>query len=236
MKNIYEQFINYLKEEEKKLNLKNNNLEKHHILPLHAGGKKDGQIVLCTSKNHTLAHYYRYLVYKERGDKVAYIMRWNQKRGSTERSLLAVEKNKNNKNLFWNSEWQSNQGKKGGKISGQKNALLYRQGYIMKETIKRFTYWEFTYNNQDDKIKFLNNKKLIKANNIYIHEYNNKFVILKIEPQITYTKLTSILNNTNLCPIKDVSSFAKIARGQRKKYYNWQLVAIEINWDLIKLE
>jgi hypothetical protein len=236
MKNIYEQFINYLKEEEKKLNLKNNNLEKHHILPLHAGGKKDGQIVLCTSKNHTLAHYYRYLVYKERGDKVAYIMRWNQKRGSTERSLLAVEKNKNNKNLFWNSEWQSNQGKKGGKISGQKNALLYRQGYIMKETIKRFTYWEFTYNNQDDKIKFLNNHKLIKAKNIYIHEYNNKFVILKIEPQITYTKLTSILNNTNLCPIKDVSSFAKIARGQRKKYYNWQLVAIEINWDLIKLE
>jgi hypothetical protein len=236
MKNIYEQFINYLKEEEKKLSLKNNHLEKHHILPLHTGGKKDGQIVLCTSKNHTLAHYYRYLVYKERGYKVAYIMRWNQKIGNKERALLAVEKNKKLKNLFWNSQWQSNQGKKGGQISGQKNSLLYRQGYIMKETIKRFTYWEFIYNNQDDKIKFLNNKKLIKANNISIHESNNKFVILKIEPQITYTKLTSILNNTNLCPIKDVSSFAKIARGQQKKYYNWQLVAIEINWDLIELE
>lgn len=103
----------------------------------------------------------------------------------------------------------------------------------MKETIKRFTYWKFTYNNQDDKNKFLNNKKLIK--NGMIHEYNNnEFVILKMSPQITFTKLTSMLNKTNLCSIKDVSSFAKMARGQRKKYYNWQLVAIEINWDLIK--
>lgn len=89
-------------------------------------------------------------------------MRWNQKIGSTERSLLAVEKNKNNKILFWDSQWQSKQGQKGGKISGQKNALLYGQGYIMKQTIKRLTYWEFTYNNQDDKMKFLNNKNQLK--------------------------------------------------------------------------
>lgn len=106
----------------------------------------------------------------------------------------------------------------------------------MRETIKNFTYWQFTYNklnNQDDKDKFLNNQKLIKDNDIFIHEYNNKFIILKIKPQITFTHLTNILNKTNLCLIKDVSSFSKIARGQRKKYYNWQLVAVEINWDLI---
>ena len=116
--------------------------------------------------------------------------------------------------------------KKRRKKSGQKNALLYRQGYIMKETIKRVTYWEFTYNNQDDRNKFLNNKKYITNNSIIINEHNNFFVILKIEPQITFTKLTNCLNKTNLCLIKDVSSFAKIARRQRKKYHNWQLVAI----------
>lgn len=147
--------------------------------------------------------------------------------------MLGVKKNKTLKNTFWDPEWQSIQGEKGGKVSGQKNALLYRQGNIMKETIKRFTYWEFTYNNQDDKNKFLNNKQLIKKSSICIHEYNNEFVVLIVEPQITFTKLTSILNKTNLCLIKDVSSFAKIAKGQRKKYYNWQLIAIEINWDLI---
>ena len=39
-------------------------------------------------------------------------MRWNQKLGSTERSLLAVEKNKKLGNTFCSSEWQSKQGKK----------------------------------------------------------------------------------------------------------------------------
>ena len=55
--NIYSQFIDYLKIEEQKLNLNDSNLEKHHINPLHDGGLKNGEIVICTSKNHTLAHY-----------------------------------------------------------------------------------------------------------------------------------------------------------------------------------
>ena len=69
-----------------------------------------------------------------------------------------------------------------------------------------------------------------------INEFNNEFGILKIEPQITLTKFTSILNKTKLYSIKHVSSFAKIARGQRKKYLNCQLIPIEINVDLIELE
>jgi hypothetical protein len=60
---IYEQFITYLKKAETFLNRKDKNLEKHHIIPLHDGGKKDGETILCTSKQHTLAHYYRYLTY-----------------------------------------------------------------------------------------------------------------------------------------------------------------------------
>lgn len=62
-----------------------------------------------------------------------------------ERCLLAVQKNQKLKNLFWDSNWQSRQGKKGGSISGRKNGLRYRQKNIMAETIKRFTYWEFNY-------------------------------------------------------------------------------------------
>jgi hypothetical protein len=131
MKNIYEQFIEHLKKTEKKLNVKDKNLhlEKHPILPVHDGGKQKGSIVLCTSKNHTLAHDYRYLVYKQTGDLVAFTMRKNQKIGVYESVLLSIEKKKQRKNTFWSSDWQSEQGKKGGKRSGQKNALLY---YIAK--------------------------------------------------------------------------------------------------------
>jgi hypothetical protein len=67
---IYEQFIVYLKAQEKKLN-HNKSYEKHHSLPLHDEGLKNGPTVLCSSKDHTLAHYYRYLAYGQRGDFVA---------------------------------------------------------------------------------------------------------------------------------------------------------------------
>lgn len=76
--NIYEQLIVYLLQLEKQSDFfhKKPILEKHHILPLHDGGKKEGSIVFCTPQNHTLAHYYRYLAYGQLGDKVAYQMRW----------------------------------------------------------------------------------------------------------------------------------------------------------------
>ena len=69
-------------------------------------------------------------------------MRSNQKKGSLERSLLAVEKNQLLGNLFWNNTWQAIQSKKGGTKSGRKNALSTRQGKIMRETLKRITYWQ----------------------------------------------------------------------------------------------
>jgi len=56
MTTIYQSFITYLY-----------HLEKHPILFLHDGGNKN---VLCSPKNHTLAHYYRYLAYGQLGDKV----------------------------------------------------------------------------------------------------------------------------------------------------------------------
>jgi hypothetical protein len=60
--------LNIKKKKEKNLNLNNKNLEKHHIKPLHDGGLPDGEFVICSAKKHTLAHYYRYLTFKQVGD------------------------------------------------------------------------------------------------------------------------------------------------------------------------
>ena len=70
--NIYTQYIDYLKKKTKNKNL---DLEKHHIIPLHDKGEKSGEIVLCTSQQHTLAHYYRFLAYGQKGDLIAFTMR-----------------------------------------------------------------------------------------------------------------------------------------------------------------
>ena len=103
---IYEQFITYLLQLEKRTDFyeKNSTLEKHHILPLQDDGKKNASVVLCSLKNHTLTDYYRYLSYEQLGDKVAYQIRWNQQLGTKQQSLLAVKTNKQKGNIFWNSE------------------------------------------------------------------------------------------------------------------------------------
>lgn len=122
---IYDQFIEYLKNEERKgfQSQESLDLEKHHILPLHAGGEKNGPVVLCSSRNHKLAHYYRYLTYRQLGDKVCFQMRRGCKMSSSEKALLAIQKMKREKIGFFNSKWQSVQGKKTKKNQKRKNNL-----------------------------------------------------------------------------------------------------------------
>jgi len=45
--------------------------EKHHVIPIHAGGKK-GEIVILPRRYHVLAHYIRWRWKKEIGDRYAY--------------------------------------------------------------------------------------------------------------------------------------------------------------------
>ena len=225
---IYEQFIEHLKNEEKQRDLNDKNLEKHHILPLHDGGLKNGPTVLCSSQEHTLAHYYRYLAYRQRGDLVAFTMRWNQKKGVNERVQLAVEKNKQLQNTFWNSNWQSMQGQKGGKKSGRKNALLHRQGFILSETLKRCTYWQFS-----NVFSFHCNKKNMHYQIIY---QNKTTVRIKVKPQSTFLKLVQILNQTQYCHKEiNANNFSKLLRGERRGYYNCQLIGIALDKENVRL-
>jgi hypothetical protein len=56
---------------------------------------------------------------------------WNQQMGY-ERSLLAVEKNKQLK-IYFNSSWQSEQGKKSVKIKKKNNYFMIQNGKVMQK-------------------------------------------------------------------------------------------------------
>lgn len=120
MKDIYVKYIKYLQSKEKYQDL--HICEQHHIFPKHTS-YNNSSVVFCTPKEHTLAHYYRFLAFQEKGDLIAYTMRWNQKIGVKERSQLAVQANRANNKGFWNSNFQSKQGKKGGKKGGSRNTV-----------------------------------------------------------------------------------------------------------------
>ena len=73
---ISSQYISYL--QAKKHNPQQK-LEKHRIVPRHAQGiYEPNNVVLCSFKEHTLAHFYRYLSLKQKGDLIVYRFVCNQ--------------------------------------------------------------------------------------------------------------------------------------------------------------
>lgn len=219
--NIYEQFIFYLQTKENTL-LPTISYEKHHILPLHDGGQKNGPVVVCTPKNHTLAHYYHYLAYGQKGDFVAFTMRWNQKIGVNERVQLAVEKNKQLNNTFWNSEWQSIQGKKGGLKGGLKNSI--KQKKARQTTGKKYGP-KTGKTNASENLKYMLSKEITW---IYSTKKDQKLQKLTIKPQPSLANVIAILNQYGAQKIKNPTSFYKLVHGKRKKLYGWSIFFVKL--------
>lgn len=155
--NIYDEFIQHLRLKQYE---PGDILEKHHILPRFKQGTNDANNILKISpEDHTLAHYYRFLVFQEKGDKLAYLMRKNQKNeASFIRSQLAVFSNKEKKQLFWDSKWQSCQGIKGGKIAGRKNTLLQQKA---RSVVGKQYGSKVGISNQSEELKFVLKRSMV---------------------------------------------------------------------------
>ncbi len=125
---IYLSFVAYLKTK-KSLDSTPVALEKHRILPQHAGGtyKMYGNIVLCSFVDHRLAHYYRFLAYRQKGDLIAFqFMKGMTKEARIEMASFAgkvggkksSDQNKEKSLFFFDSLWQK---KHGYKNAGKRN-------------------------------------------------------------------------------------------------------------------
>lgn len=78
--------------------------ESHHIVPKHmGGGNGKDNLVLLTFREHVIAHYLLWRIYKKRGDKVMWMFRSNQtEEAQTLRVQLAVESNRTTGRGFQN--------------------------------------------------------------------------------------------------------------------------------------
>lgn len=117
---FYDEFISLLRDKKYPIVTP---LEKHHVIPLHAGGDNSLEnIIRISPEDHVAAHFYRYQAYGKLGDKVAYEMRIaDTNERAKARAQAAVAANKEKKQLFWDSDWQTIQGKKGGAVAGKMN-------------------------------------------------------------------------------------------------------------------
>nr|YP_636209.1 putative site-specific DNA endonuclease [Tupiella akineta]AAV80633.1 putative site-specific DNA endonuclease [Tupiella akineta] len=222
---IYSQFSEYLQDLEKQRCFGfEEEVEKHHIIPKHTG-YLNNVVVRCSPRNHTLAHFYRFLVYKEKGDWVAYSMRKNQKIGLQEKALLAVEKNKRLGINFWNSEWQKTQGQKGGLLGGSKNTIKQKKA---RQQVGLKYGLQIGMQNQSPCLK-----KILSKQTIWLYEKNNLSCFITIPPQQSFSNLINLLQSKmdSLYQEKhsktfkkiNKSSFFKVLYGERLQMYGWKL-------------
>lgn len=110
-KNLYFDCIEILKKRVKLLN--GRVIHFHHIVPIHDGGKKTGETIPCTHRDHARMHYIRWLVYKQYMDLAAYKGLVNK---TDDLHALIQQKRVNSLKekaiLFYSIKWQSSQGSK----------------------------------------------------------------------------------------------------------------------------
>ena len=90
--------------------------ELHHEPPHHTKDSSDSSPlnVRASLRDHALLHYYRWLSYGQREDKAAWLWRIGQtEEARKEMNNRRIEKGKNEKTGFWDSEFQREMGRKG---------------------------------------------------------------------------------------------------------------------------
>ena len=217
--NIYFQFLSAI---ESKKYPAETLLEGHHICPKHAGGGNEKEnIIFCSAEDHMLAHCYRFMVFQEKGDKLAYLLR---KRQTTEArqimQQLAIEAPKKKGNLFWNSEWQRKQGLKGGSRGGSANTPAQ---FLARQTVGLVQGPRVGRSRQSERLKTCLNRRIV-----WRHKDN---ISIETLPCDSWTAVVAQLNASLpdfIDPIRNETSFIKVLYGERKQIYGWRIESMAI--------
>lgn len=205
----YVRFLAKLKAEEASLAWPDPNVQKHHILPIHAGGSIKGETVRCTIENHGQAHMIRYQVYGQQKDRVAGLFILKQTaEGVKLRQELIVQTNRKRGNVMFNPAWQKEQADKvkssyylqdnpekakewamqGGLTSGKrsKERVKFRKDYLANPQNYSLTEEEISKLNQES-------SKLVEKGRNLGKKYGRQGGIKSKQSPLTKQMLNSVL-------------------------------------------
>lgn len=208
-------------------------LEKHHIVPrFEKKPETANNIVSLTIKEHVIAHWLRWKVLGKTGDLRAFLFRIGDTEQASALKQKAVkearERDKEQGTGFSNSNFQREQGKKGGPKGGSRNTqeqFLARQkvgkkwgpavgknnqGKPLKEFIQSHTLWGFSQK---------------AASGVRTKERDDEEFFL-IEPKETFVDLTKVLNYFQPNSVRTVSAMHKVVYGERQQMYGWRIVSM----------
>jgi hypothetical protein len=239
--NAYDSFIQEKKQNEhlcKDKNGKNlSGVESHHILPRCEGGSDEpGNLVSLFIKDHVIAHWLRWKELGTVNDKRAYDFRISdvEERVELRRQHVLEARAKDQKEGagFYNSEFQSVQGQKGGKRGGsantpaqfeQRQKLGRQQGPITGRANQKPTMIEFLKKSSI----WAHSAKASAARQIgqYCKEKDRgpeTFVI--ISPKTAFIEVVDVLNTVVPGSVRSPASLHKLVYGEKKQLYGWRIV------------
>lgn len=215
---IYQQFIYSLK---RKKYVSGTFLEKHHVLPLHAGGTNCSEKLINLSiKDHALPRFYRFLASKDKNDKLAYLFRKNDNSEAFRLRTQLPLKSREKKGLlkrFKDSKAQALLGKKEGQIAGSLNTLSQKKA---RQRVGKKYGRIVGKSNQSVLLK-----KRLTMSQIWEHLCGIK---VKTTPCDTFKEICNQLESAVPNKIRNESSLIKVLYGQRLKIYGWKLLIMVI--------
>ena len=219
-------------------------LQNHHIIPKHMGGTNDlSNLILISTRDHAIAHWLLWKLNDSKYDEIAYklIVSTREDREKLRREInkLVTLKYKEEGRLFFNSEWQREQGLKGGQkggLAGTEAQFLARQKVGQKwgsivgksnqssDTIQflmMFSLW--SYEGCRDTNGNYSSKKMNKTcpdRTIY-QEFN-----VLIPPQETFIRVIQTLESFAPKSIKKNETMYKCIRRNYSggRFYGWRLL------------
>jgi hypothetical protein len=245
--NKYDKFIFKLIDKQTNLNYKkfyknreikkNLELQMHHILPKHEGGKdEESNLVICTIYDHIEAHKIRFETYNNFYDKAAYLfLSSNDKKGRQAICQAIVEKNRKNGTGFFNRETQIELAKRPKKSYHLQDYPELAQQYAKKakrvskmtSEIARLNYYQrgnYVGNNFGSKggIKHQDpiTKKTLARTLFWKHDSG---VIVKTTDIKTLAQVKAQLNLAVPKSVSYTSGLSEIIRQKTKKRYGWVL-------------
>jgi hypothetical protein len=211
--NIYEQFIDYCRNTE----FTETYQEYHHIVPRHSGGyDKQDNLISLPYTEHILAHYYRWLAYREDGDHQAFLF---MSRMTVEAKKLAgriagnktAEVHRKNQTNFFSKEWQGQQGKKGGKIGGK---VKSKAGFKARQKIGK------TYG-RDNGISNTTNPIILEVRSSYTKWNHTSGIEVIIEPKEALADIQRELQKHFYFDVRNKSAVRRVILGIRKSIGGW---------------
>lgn len=204
-------------------------LERHHIIPRFAGGTNNSEnIVLLTPRQHILVHLLRYLEFAEKQDFRAYVFRKvSEKVDLRSHRKKMAEYNKQTQTTFWDSKFQSEQGKKGGKKGGSAQTQLQQEARS-----KVGTTWGPIVGlaNQSEKLKDALSFLLV-----FYHEEENVEILIPVcksaaevfdflHNEVVALGKEHLFSKEFVNKAKSGGPMYDLIKGQKKKIYGWSII------------